>query len=201
MKHLRGKRSYAKILKVTTKLFVRKGYHGTSMSDISKATKLTKGAIYCHFESKEALLKKIFEEYERIYLDKMIEEVESVKGKAIDKMKHMLRFSTNFAAQNIDLCLCLATLSAELYSSSKKYERYIKRVYMKHHKFLSNLLEKGVKDGSFRKDINSNFLSLNLIGANEGNLLQWNLNRPEYNGRVFSRSYIKFFLSGICRPR
>ena len=45
----------AKVLKEATNLFNTKGYESTSLSDITEATGLTKGAIYRHFENKESL--------------------------------------------------------------------------------------------------------------------------------------------------
>ena len=45
----------AKVLKEATNLFNTKGYKSTSLSDITDATGLTKGAIYRHFENKECL--------------------------------------------------------------------------------------------------------------------------------------------------
>ena len=192
-----------KIIDATLKLFVKNGYHGTSISQISTATRLTKGTIYFYFKSKHSLLKGILEEYERTFLDKMIEEVGSSKGKAIDKMKTFLKFSINFAAKNQDLIICNINLATELFSSSKKYEMGVKRIYGKFYKFIADLLEEGKKDGSFREDINPKMLALNLLGANEGNLVQWSINRNIYNDKAeeFSRSYIKFFLNGICRNK
>ncbi|MFY0599790.1 MAG: TetR/AcrR family transcriptional regulator [Cyclobacteriaceae bacterium] len=43
------------ILSKATSLFNTKGFKGTSLSDITKATGLTKGAIYGNFENKDAL--------------------------------------------------------------------------------------------------------------------------------------------------
>jgi TetR/AcrR family transcriptional repressor of nem operon len=45
----------AKVLIEATNLFNTKGYKSTSLSDITDATGLTKGAIYRHFKSKECL--------------------------------------------------------------------------------------------------------------------------------------------------
>jgi AcrR family transcriptional regulator len=43
------------ILEKVSPIFNQKGYVGTSLSDITKATQLTKGAIYGNFENKEDL--------------------------------------------------------------------------------------------------------------------------------------------------
>lgn len=90
------------------------------------------------------------------------------------------------------------------YAQVKKYENDIKRIYEEYKKFLVNLFEEGKTDGSFREDISPDVLALNFIGANEGNLFQWNMNRgdnAEKFSKEFSRSYMKFLLNGICKPK
>ena len=47
------------ILDVATRLFAEKGYDRTSLQDIINETKLSKGAIYHHFASKEDILEAI----------------------------------------------------------------------------------------------------------------------------------------------
>ena len=48
------------ILDAATHLFVEKGYDATSLQDIISETKLSKGAIYHHFSSKEKIFEAIF---------------------------------------------------------------------------------------------------------------------------------------------
>src|SRR5699024_5951446 len=48
------------ILDVATHLFFEKGYDATSLQDIINETKLSKGAIYHHFSSKEEIFEAIF---------------------------------------------------------------------------------------------------------------------------------------------
>ena len=45
-----------RILASALSLFVRKGYERTTFNDIAARLKMTKGAVYWHFESKERLL-------------------------------------------------------------------------------------------------------------------------------------------------
>jgi len=49
------------ILEKVAPIFNKQGYVGTSLSDLTKATNLTKGAIYCNFLNKEELALKSFE--------------------------------------------------------------------------------------------------------------------------------------------
>lgn len=49
------------ILRVSLRLFSRRGYHATSIRNIARAAGITEGLIYHYFESKEDLLKSILE--------------------------------------------------------------------------------------------------------------------------------------------
>ena len=48
------------ILEKVAPLFNKKGYNGTSLSEITKATNLTKGAVYFYFRNKEDLAFQAF---------------------------------------------------------------------------------------------------------------------------------------------
>jgi AcrR family transcriptional regulator len=58
-KNLQSQETANRILHQAMRIFLEKGYHGTSIDDITRAAKLTKGALYWHFRSKEDLLKRI----------------------------------------------------------------------------------------------------------------------------------------------
>ena len=51
-----AERTRARILASALRLFAKKGYERTTFTDIASRLKLTKGAVYWHFESKEKLL-------------------------------------------------------------------------------------------------------------------------------------------------
>jgi TetR/AcrR family transcriptional regulator, transcriptional repressor of aconitase len=50
------------IVEAALKCFARLGFHKTSMQDIVKQSKLSPGAIYCHFASKHAIIVAVVEE-------------------------------------------------------------------------------------------------------------------------------------------
>ncbi len=54
------KKSKDRILRSATELFCRYGFYRVSISEIMKLAKMTHGAFYAHFESKEALYKSSF---------------------------------------------------------------------------------------------------------------------------------------------
>ena len=49
------------IIEKTIPIFIRKGYEGTSLSDIEEATNLSKGSIYGNFANKEEVILAVFD--------------------------------------------------------------------------------------------------------------------------------------------
>lgn len=59
-----GEATRANLVRVSRRLFASKGYGATSIGDITKAAKVTRGALYHHFPDKEALFLAVFEQIE-----------------------------------------------------------------------------------------------------------------------------------------
>ena len=59
----KGAQSKENIIDAALKVFMRKGYKGTSLQDLCEAAGLTKGAIYHHFSGKEDLYEQALERW------------------------------------------------------------------------------------------------------------------------------------------
>ena len=51
----------AALLEEATTLFAERGYSGTSLEDVASASQVTRGAVYHHFASKQALFEAVLE--------------------------------------------------------------------------------------------------------------------------------------------
>ncbi len=51
----KGDLSREQILRAALQVFIKKGYHGTSITDLCEATGFTRGALYHHFKDKDEL--------------------------------------------------------------------------------------------------------------------------------------------------
>ena len=87
----KAEKTTAYIIETVAPLFNKFGYVGTSMSDLTEATGLTKGAIYGNFENKEALALSAFE-YNRNILLSEIRIKLAVDGSALDKIFSLITF-------------------------------------------------------------------------------------------------------------
>ncbi|MCL6273115.1 TetR/AcrR family transcriptional regulator [Muricauda sp. 2012CJ35-5] len=87
----KAERTTAYIIETVAPIFNKYGYVGTSMSDLTEATGLTKGAIYGNFENKESLAMSAFE-YNRNHLLSILDDKLNVEGGAMAKLDSLLRF-------------------------------------------------------------------------------------------------------------
>jgi len=196
-KTLKSSDTSRRILTQAMKIFLEKGYHGTSIDDITRAAKLTKGALYWHFKSKEDLLKKIVEEYEKRYLDGMIQAVNEVQGSIPDKIEKYFRYNAAFAYYNRELCVSFDTLAAELVGAHHGIEAEFRRIYRKYQKFLSNLIAQGKKEKVFKREMDENLSALVIIAFHVGILLQWSMNKDEIDGKAYVNTFKKIMLQGL----
>jgi len=101
----KAERTTAFIIETVAPVFNKHGYIGTSMSDLTEATGLTKGAIYGNFENKEALALSAFQFNSNRLLDK-IDEVLAIKGNALQKLFAFTTFYRNYDIFTLEMGGC-----------------------------------------------------------------------------------------------
>jgi AcrR family transcriptional regulator len=185
-----------KIIQTALYLFVRQGYHGTSISDITQKVKITKAAFYFHFESKGRLLLRIINEYESRYIDRLIQDVTEYPGHAIGKLNRAISFSSEFAVKNLDLCLFLEFLTSEL-NADIDFLPSLKKVYDKYQVFVRDIVASGIEEGLINSDIDSDLAASIFVGAHSGVLHQWSLNRYQLDGRKYVKTFRKIVMNGL----
>lgn len=83
------------ILDKIAPIFNKQGYIGTSLSDITKATGLTKGAIYCNFSNKEDLALQAFRHNINIAIIPLFKAIETKEG-AINKLQTITNYHRTY---------------------------------------------------------------------------------------------------------
>lgn len=81
----KSERTRLYIIEKASHIFNKKGFHGTSMSDILEATGLAKGGVYGNFKSKEEIVIEAFEYSFRKVADEQTIRIKA-KDNAIDKL-------------------------------------------------------------------------------------------------------------------
>ena len=101
----KAERTSAFIIETVAPVFNKHGYVGTSMSDLTEATGLTKGALYGNFENKEALALAAFEFNRNRLLEKLDEKL-TIEGNALDKIFELTKFFRNYDIFTLEMGGC-----------------------------------------------------------------------------------------------
>jgi AcrR family transcriptional regulator len=185
-----------RIIDAALELFVRKGYHGTSISEITQKVGLSKGALYAHFSSKGELLLHIIRKFKTSFIDQMIQTVNEHKGDALAKLHSTITFSSKFALENQDLCVFLTFLTTEL-KADVDFEQPLKNLYRDYQKFISQLIQHGIRQGLFNRDLDPDMAALAFMALHDGVLHQWVLNRNHIDGERYVKTFRTIFMEGL----
>jgi AcrR family transcriptional regulator len=142
-----------KILKEVGDMFMTYGVRSVSMDDISRHMGISKKTIYQYFKDKNDLVEKVTEEYIRVRQDEYCE-VTQKAANAIEELHLMSKcLRKHFGELNPSLVFDLKKFYPSAWNVFVEYER--KTVFTS----IQDNLDRGKKEGFFRKKINSNILA------------------------------------------
>lgn len=144
-------RTKADILEVATREFSEKGLAGARIDEIAERTRTSKRMIYYYFESKEGLYRAVLEDcYRRI---RNIEATLDLEAKPpLEALAHLVRFTFDYQLANVDF---IRLVMVENINHGEHIAQLPKTTQesMAAIGTLRAIVERGVKDGVFRKDV------------------------------------------------
>ena len=143
------------ILETVAPIFNKNGYAATSMSDITEATGLTKGAIYGNFENKEELAIAAFR-YSVKQLMRDIAKHLELSDSPIQKLFLISDFYRNYYpySQRNGGCPVL-NIGVDANNQNTKLLRKVKQVIEKIQDQVAEIIEQGIEAGEITAEINA----------------------------------------------
>lgn len=149
----KSERTRRYIIEKAASLFNRKGYHGTSMSDILEATGLAKGGVYGHFKSKDDIALEAFTHaFYRVTEELAIR----IKGKAgaMDKLEAILEFYYSFlSAPPVEGGCPVMNFSVHSLEEVPAISKLLAAAARTMLDSLVKIIEKGQKYGQIRQEV------------------------------------------------
>src|SRR5260370_29419258 len=105
----KGEKTRQEIIRKAAPIFNQKGYSGTALSDLMRATGLGKGGIYRHFDSKQELARDAFDHDWKPAMDMRFEGTQEIPNE-VDRLIQVVRNFRNGRAGLVpDGCPLLTT--------------------------------------------------------------------------------------------
>ena len=143
-------RTTAYIIETVAPIFNKHGYIGTSMSDLTEATGLTKGAIYGNFENKEALALSAFE-HNRNLLLQAIDDKLDVGVEALAKLYSLLNFYKKYDVFTLPMGGCpILNVGVDAHANNKLLAAAVKETISEIGGKIALVLENGTKQNEIK---------------------------------------------------
>lgn len=158
------------IIQKVSPIFNRKGYIGTSLSDLTEATGLTKGAIYCNFKNKEELAARAFKEnYQRI-ISPLLDELNK-HNSAIDKLSAITNYYRSYFGLSKKYGGCpVLNVGVDANHNNPLLFQTVKRVSKKIEHALEMIIREGIKREEIKPETDPSAWAKNIYCMIEGSI-------------------------------
>jgi TetR/AcrR family transcriptional regulator, transcriptional repressor for nem operon len=160
-------RTRERLLQAAFREIRRSGFQSAGIDTILAATNVTKGALYHHFDSKEALGYAIIEEIiAKIVRDGWLHPLLS-DGQPIDILIGIVR-RTPVRPKDVRAGCPLLNLATEMSPLDEQFRKRLEKIFLAWQEGVAALLRKGQAQGTVRRDLNPDETAGFLIAMIEG---------------------------------
>ncbi len=159
------------ILDKVAPIFNKQGYIGTSLSDITNATGLTKGAIYCNFSNKEDLALKAFQLNISIAILPLFKLIATKEG-SLNKLYTITTYQRNYYNLVKDRGGCpMLRVGVDTKFVNPLLFEAAEKLSKKFINGLIDILKKGIEFNEIKSDIDVNKYAQIILSLIEGSSL------------------------------
>ncbi len=187
---------YRRILDAAGRVFSRRGFYQSTVSEIARTAGVADGTIYLYFKNKDDILVQFFHFKTRQVFSRFRAEVSGGDG-AVDKLKRLIRH--HLAAFQADRDMAIV-YQAETRRYSRLVEDQIREMAGMYFDLLAEIVEQGQQEGVIRKDLYLGLVKRFLLGAVEEVISSWLMSSREYDLVTMADPLADLILKGIGAP-
>jgi len=163
-------RTRERLLQAAFREVYRFGFQSAGIDTILAATNVTKGALYYHFESKEALGHAIIEEIvAKLPRDKWLRPLQEGKD-PIDALIDIVQ-ATSVRPKDVNGGCPLVNLAQEMSPLDEEFRKRLERIFQSWQEGIAMALRRGQSEGTVRRDLVPEESASFLIAMYEGYVL------------------------------
>ncbi len=185
---------YYRIIQAATRMFARKGFYKTRISEIAVEAQVADGTVYIYFENKDDILISLFEEQMKVVIDNMVDQI-SREDDPVKKLEKFALIHLQLIEQNPDMG---EIIQVELRQSSKFMKEYKNEKFAQYLDLIGEIVREGQEKGAFKKDVIPGVAKRAFFGALDEMSRFWVLStRKQYDIKIAAKQISEYFLNGI----
>ena len=181
------------IIEAAVRVFARRGYYNSRVSDIAREAGIAAGTIYLYFKTKDDILVTLFR-------DKMAEFVGALRKAianepdAASKVRRLVSLHFSLLEEDPDLA---EVLQVELRQGQKFFRGASGQEVGAYFALIGSVLEEGVGEGRFRPGVSVKVATKMLFGAMDQMATSWVLGKRGYRLVDTADAVADVFLQGV----
>jgi len=182
------------IIEAAVRIFARKGYYNSRVSDIAREAGVAAGTIYLYFTTKDEILVTLFR-------DKMAQFVGALRKAiadepdAVAKLRRLVRLHFEMLEDNPELA---EVLQVELRQGQKFFRGASAQEVSSYFALISAVIDEGVAQGQLRDNLPVKVATKALFGAMDQMATSWVLGKRGYRLVDTAESVADIFLRGVA---
>ena len=185
---------YYRIIQAATKMFARKGFYKTRISEIAMEAQVADGTVYIYFENKDDILISLFEEQMKVVIDNMVGQI-SKEDDPVKKLEKFALIHLQLIEQNPNMA---EIIQVEVRQSSKFMKEYKNEKFAQYLDLIGEIVREGQENGVFKKEVIPGMAKRAFFGALDEMSRFWVLSsRKQYDIRTAAKQISEYFLNGI----
>lgn len=185
-----------RILRAATKVFARKGFYATKVSEVAKAAGVADGTIYLYFKNKDDLLVSLFEDR----IDRLLETLEAelaARPSPEARLRCVIEMQLGLLEGQRDLA---EVITVNLRQSTKLMKQYAAPKFNRYLDLIAQVVVDGQRAGVFHENVSPHVMARAIFGALDGVTMTWALGRADAGGLSRAATQIAdVLLRGLLR--
>lgn len=184
-----------KILEGTELLFTRYGIRSVSMDDIARHLSVSKKTLYQHFADKDELVYRMSARY-LARTSRNYEEIKNTSSNSVEELSRIsVRMKQDFESMNPSMLFDLQKFHQKAWGLYNQHKMEVISQSVEQN------INKGIKDGLFRADLNPNILARMRIAMMESGFNENIFPRDQFNFVEVQSQLFELFVYGMCTEK
>jgi len=184
------------IIEAAVRVFARKGYYNSRVSDIAREAGIAAGTIYLYFKTKDDILVTLFRDKMTEFVDAMRKAI-ATEPDAASKVRRLVSLHFRLLEEDPNLA---EVLQVELRQGQKFFRGASGQEIAAYFALIGSVLEEGVAEGRFRLNGSVKVATKMLFGAMDQMATSWVLGKRGYRLVDTAGAVAEIFLQGVAAP-
>lgn len=183
------------LLEAATRLFAKHGYANTSVAQICAEAGVSKGALYHHYESKDAILYGIYQPL----LDLQLESLQEIVKQPIPLAERLFLAAEDVGRTCLERIDALTVFIQSMHLLEPETRSLVSTQRRRYHQAFSSLIEEAQRQQVLRSDVHPDLLINQLLGPVHYSTT-WYRKGGKWNAGELARQFASMWLAGGLHP-